>query len=255
MKYLLFLLFLFIVSCSGNSLVESDEALSVPPDGAGFVALHIENTSGSTFTSSEGFDVSLSHLSVIFDSVTPTATSEAAIVKAHGTDEHDAAEEDEEETEHDALTDCEEAEHLEEAHYVDLDETFEYECIALDIGTYTGIGVNWTNPEETEDIIGLDETVSNALLIEGTATLGVDSYTFVLAGNPDPVTIAGDFEIASTDTHLSINLDVADWFHGIDFSTLDISGDGLIYIDESNNAHTYEHLVEHLAEGMAVETM
>lgn len=239
-----------LVACSGDGLVENEDTLDTAPDGMGFVALHLENTAGNNFTNSENFDITLSHLSIVSAGLELERVGAATVVKAHGTDDHDTPTD----TDHDALENCVEAEHLQQAHYITLDEVYVFECVALDVGSYSSLALHWANPAETENIIDLDEAIEEALLVEGSASLGGTVYNFVIAGTPETMMINTSYSILQEDNHFFIHMDAAEWFHGIDFSTLEMSGDGTIYIDAENNEHTYEHVLEHMAESLTLES-
>lgn len=121
-----------------------------------------------------------------------------------------------------------------------MGETEVFDSLDLPAGTYTKIEAKLDKIEEGDGIDPANPLVGKSLLIEGT----FDGQAFrVTADFDEEFEVENPDGIAVSDTSIAsfiLTFDIAQWFNGINLSTAEIGGDGVVLLDSGNNASLFE---------------
>lgn len=183
-----------------------------------------------------------------------SATAASVIRFNHEGEDHGPSEsESEEDSHHEEPTNCDFAGSLNAAIYVDLTRSTHLPCVKMPKGNYSGVKFSLVDPAGLS-VQGLPATLATTLHLHGHAENLTTSEVFpfsLSAKVSEEVQLTGAIELSDTHHHVEIKIDLATWFHGFDFDTLDTS-EGEVMLDASHNVGRFDHLLEHMMESFSL---
>lgn len=257
-KIFLIPILLFFAACSGKSLLNQNQNTNLDTSqGSSTVLFQI---STSPLQSDSQFEISnyrihLSRAGMVISNVQFLQETASANIRVHHAGEDHQEEEHPDSAEHDEHVEpstCDFEGSLNTAVYLDLTKENALPCVKMPWGNYAGL--QFTFAEAQEALSGMPEGMHGSIHLEGHA-LHLDTnteYPFHMhAELNDTVQLPHTMNLNAENHHIEIQIDLANWFHGFDFSNLQQT-DGEVLLDETHNEHRFEHMLEHMKESFTI---
>ncbi len=262
----------FLAACNNGSLFEGNPAGSInPPEGKLFAQVRVESTQDLSQSFMGGKDrtnnvedvyeihvdeaaLILGHLS--FETSIPEEAAALGVIKFHAGEDHSGGVESVSgEESHDEPTSCNFENTFSSFQHVDLKEGADLPCVTLNEGTYAGLKLLMQHASGEEEVLDLPEGSTASIILTGTASKDGVNYPFQVQAEADQeMTVAAETEFSLNDEthHITLGFDVKSWFHGVDFSQLEMV-DGVVVFSEDHNSQRFEHMVfDHVPGAMSL---
>lgn len=250
-------------ACGGSSLVDQNNNpnSNAAPGNSLFAQVELGPKGSSSEFEITNYQIQLETGGVAIANVQwlqANLSTPTAIRANHEGEDHSSGGESEpndDHSEHSEPTQCNYTGSLNAALYFDLLESSHLPCVTLPQGNYTGLQFSFVDPSTGVSVQNLPEGQSDTIRLEGTAVnlTTHTSYPFIFAAKlSEEVRLEQAFTLNATSHHLEIKVELAEWFHGLDFATLDQT-EGVVRLDSENNAERFEHMIEHLLGSFSLE--
>ncbi|MBL7685923.1 MAG: hypothetical protein JNK65_07825 [Deltaproteobacteria bacterium] len=236
MKKILYFLLLSLTACSGSSLIQNN-----PPEGKLFGQVHLTSLEDHHAFTVEGIEIHPDNIQLHLLRLEPllsqklsqhSSTHEVIPTPASNSDSHSEP------------THCDFENLVNIPVLVNISKHSDIPCMTLQEGLYSGVKLEF----------GPSADKSQAtLIIEGEAHQNEMEYPFEIRSEEKiNLILTQNFHLDSNEHHFEIKIALKEWFHGIDFSSLEQSAVKVL-IDETHNSEVYEHFIEHVRESFSIE--
>lgn len=255
--------FALFTACGGSTLVDQNNNPNPNATPSNSLFAQVEfgpKDSGSEFETTN-YHIQLSNGGIAIANVQwlqASGSAPVAIRAYHEGEDHSSGGESEshdDDGEHSEPTQCNFTGSMNAALYLDLLESSHLPCVTVPQGNYAGLQFSFVDPSTGVSVQNLPEGQNDTLRLEGTAVnlTTHTTYPFVFAAKLNQnVRLEKALVLNAEGHHLEIKVELAEWFHGLDFATLD-QRDGVVRLDSEHNAERFEHMVEHLLGSFSLE--
>ncbi len=246
-------------SCSGTSLLNQNEnsnnSGSLP---ANTLFAQIEIPANHKDFETDEYRVHLDQAAIILGKINFKGIASQGLLHAqHEGHDHEEEEENPENTPHQEPSSCNYQNSFDKFIYLNLLENNSLPCIQLVAGTYQALEFEFPELINSDNTLLLPTGITHSLFLTGSA-LQVSSgrlYSFSVQGNlNEKIRLTQNLNLTHNAHHLKIIIEVKDWFHEINFSSLEELSESVVReISLEHNTEVYEHLSEHLVDSFSIE--
>ncbi len=263
MKFIRTILILFFLgttfsSCSGNSLLNQNQNTDTSTNPPTRLLAQIQIPATRQDFETAGYRIHLDQAGLIFGKLNFIGISAQTLQAQHEGHEHEEESEDDSNSdEHAHSSSCDYQNSLNKFIYLNLLQNTALPCIQMPVGNYQGLELEFPETIRTAETLFLPSEISHSLLLRGSA-LHLESgrlYSFLIQGNlGEKIRLMQNLTLNGEAHHLKIEIDVNDWFHGIDFASLEELPESIVReISVEKNSEVFEHFVEHLFDSFSIQ--
>jgi len=258
LRIILIILFVGISfsACSGNSLLNQNQNSDTSPPPPTRLFAQIQTPATSPDFEIEHYRIHLDQAGLVLGNIKFLGVNSQTIQAQHEGHEHEEESEDDSEN-HTEPSSCDYQNSFNKFIYLNLLQNTSFPCIEMPSGNYQGLEFEFPESLQASETLLLPMGTSQSLLVRGSA-LHLESgrlYSFLIQGNlGEKIRLTQNLILSGEAHHLKIEIEVSDWFHGIDFSSLEELPESVVReISVENNSEIFEHFLEHLLDSLSIQ--